>query len=213
MILKLKTKAKIFHEIIQDVRERHRMLCVEMRTKLKKLEKPFIGLRMAFKEPRVKNRTYKINALELKHLSILPVNSRKRKSTELISVCSNASFFGYALNEVKLDFVKMQSNGYDKELLVLERKLHQEFSDKSRAMLNDAEIEMIDHGMYQSDADFYIASKGYCINTLHNSSRHTGKIIKLEYNPYMAEINTIVYSDTQKEQIIDNEQHIVNIWD
>ena len=29
----------------------------------------------------------------------------------------------------------------------------------------------------------------------------------------MAEINTIVYSDTQKEQIIDNEQHIVNIWD
>ena len=29
----------------------------------------------------------------------------------------------------------------------------------------------------------------------------------------MAEINTVVYSDTQKQQIIDNEQHIVNIWD
>ena len=72
---------------------------------------------MAFKSPRVKNRTYKIRSLELKHLSILPVNSRKRKSTEFISVCSNASFFGYALNEVEIDFVKMQSEGYDKELL------------------------------------------------------------------------------------------------
>lgn len=212
MILKLKTKAKIFHEIIQDVRERHRLLCVEMRLKLKNLEKPFVGLRVAFKTPRIKNRTYKIRALELKHLSVLPVESRKRKSTEFISVCSNASFFGYSLNEVKLDFVKTQSDGFDKELLELERKLHQEFSNKTRAMILSAEVDMVANKIFESDADFYLASKGYVISNLHKSSRHTGKIIKLEYNPYMAEINTVVYSDSQQEQIIDNEQHIVNVW-
>ena len=209
----MKSKAKIFQDIIIDVRENHRLLCVEMRERLKEYEKPFIGLRMAFKSPKVKNRTYKIKALELKHLSVLPINSRKRKSTEFISVCSNASFFGYALNEVKLDFVKMQSDGYDKELLSLERKLHDEFSNKTRAMILSAEIDMVANKIFESDADFYLASKGYVISNLHKSSRHTGKIIKLEYNPYMAEINTVVYSDTQKEQIIDNEQHIVNIWD
>ena len=47
------------------MRERHRLLCVEMRGRLKELEKPFVGLRMAFKAPKVKNRTYKIKALEL----------------------------------------------------------------------------------------------------------------------------------------------------
>ena len=209
----MKTKAKIFQDIIIDVREKHRLMCVEMREQLKEYEKPFVGLRMAFKSPKVKNRTYKIKALELKHLSVLPINSRKRKSTEFISLCSNASFFGYALNEVKLDFVKMQSDGYDKELLTLERKLHEEFSNKTRAMILSAEMNMIANKIFESDADFYLASKGYVISNLHKSSRHTGKIIKLEYNPYMAEINTVVYSDTQKQQIIDNEQHIVNIWD
>tara|TARA_Y100000385_G_C12912759_1_gene559051 strand:- start:1 stop:567 length:567 start_codon:yes stop_codon:yes gene_type:complete len=188
-------------------------MCVEMRERLKELEKPFVGLRMAFKSPKVKNRTYKIKALELKHLSVLPINTRKRKSTEFISICSNASFFGYALNEVKLDFVKMQSDGYDTELSTLERKLHEEFSNKTRAMILSAEVDMVANKIFESDADFYLASKGYHVTNLNNISRHTGKIIKLEYNPFMAEINTIVYSDTQKQQIIDNEQHIVNIWD
>jgi hypothetical protein len=186
---------------------------LETRSKLKELEKPFLGLRMAFKSPKVKNRTYKIKSLELKHLSILPINSRKQKSTEFISICSNASFFGYALNEVKLDFVKMQSDGYDKELLTLERKLHEEFSNKTRVIIMSAELDMMANKIFECDADFYLASKGYHITNLNNKSRHMGKIIKLEYNPFMAEINTVVYSDTQKEQIIDNEEHIVNIWD
>jgi len=195
------------------VREQHRLFCLETRSKLKELEKPFLGLRMAFKSPKVKNRTYKIKALELKHLSILPLNSRKRKSTGLLAVCSNASFFGYALSEIQLDFVKMQTDGYDKELISLERKLHEEFSNKTRAMILSAEIDMVANQIFESDADFYLASKGYAISSLNNISRHSGKIIRLQYNPYMAEINTIVCSDTQKEQIIDNEQHIVNIWD
>jgi len=209
----LKTKAKIFQDIIIDVRERHRLMCLETRSKLKELGKPFLGLRMAFKRPKVKNRTYKVKALELKHLSVLPINSKKRKSTEFVSICSNASFFGYALNQVKLDFVKMQSDGYDKELLTLERKLHEEFSNKTRVMIMSAEVDMVANKIFESDADFYLASKGYHITNLNNTSRHTGKIIKLEYNPFMAEINTVVYSDTQKEQIIDNEEHIVNILD
>ena len=209
----MKTKAKIFQDIIIDVREQHRLMCVEIRTKLKELEKPFVGLRMAFKAPKVKSRTYKIKALELKHLSILPINSKKRKSTGMLAVCSNASFFGYALSEIQLDFVKLQSDGYDTELLTLERKLHEEFSNKTRAMILSAEVDMMANKIFESDADFYLASKGYHITNLNNTSRHTGKIIKLEYNPFMAEINTIVYSDTQKQQIIDNERHIVNIWD
>ena len=209
----MKTKAIIFKTIISDVRERHRLLCLEMRSKLKELEKPFVGLRMAFKAPKAKNRTYKIKALELKHLSILPINSKKRKSTGLLAVCSNASFFGYALSEIQLDFVKLQSDGYDTELLTLERKLHQEFSNKTRVMINSAEVDMVANKIFESDADFYLASKAYKVNRLHSTPRHTGKIVGLEYNPYMAEINTVVYSDTQKQQTIDNEQHIVNIWD
>ena len=209
----MKTKAKIFQDIIQGVREQHRLLCLEARSKLKELEKPFLGLRMVFKSPKVKNRTYKIKALELKHLSLLPVNSRKKNSTGLLAVCSNASFFGYALSEIQLDSVKMQSDGYDKELISLERKLHEEFSNKTRAMIMSAEIDMVAHQIFESDVDFYLASKGYAVSSLNNISRLSGKIIGLRYNPYMAEINTIVCSDTQKEQIIDNEQHIVNIWD
>jgi len=188
-------------------------MCVEMRERLKELEKPFLGLRMAFKAPRTKNRTYKIKALEFKHLSVLPINSRKRKSTELLAVCSNASFFGYALNEVKLDFVKMQSDGYDTELLSLERKLHEEFSNKTRVMIMSAEVDMVANEIFESDADFYLASKAYKVNRLHSTPRHTGKIIGLEYNPHMAEINAKVKSEHQGEQTIDNEQHIVNIWD
>ena len=211
--MKLKTKAKIFQDIIIDVREKHRLMCVEMRTKLKELEKPFVGLRMAFKAPKTKNRTYKIKALELKHLSVLPINSKKRKSTGMLAICSNASFFGYELSEIQLDFVKTQSDGYDKQLIALERKLHQEFSNKTRAMILSAEVDMIANKIFESDADFFLASKAYHITNLNNKSRHTGKIIKLEYNPFMTEINTIVYSDTQKQQIIDNEQLIVNIWD
>lgn len=211
--MKLKTKAKIFQDIIIDVREKHRLMCVEMRTKLKELEKPFVGLRMAFKAPKTKNRTYKIKALELKHLSVLPINSKKRKSTGMLAICSNASFFGYELSEIQLDFVKTQSDGYDKQLIALERKLHQEFSNKTRAMILSAEVDMIANKIFESDADFFLASKAYHITNLNNKSRHTGRIIKLEYNPFMAEINTVVYSDTQKQQIIDNEQHIVNIWD
>ena len=209
----LKSKAIIFKTIISDARERHRLLCLEMRSKLKELEKPFLELRMAFKAPKTKNRTYKIKALEFKHLSVLPINSRKRKSTEFISICSNASFFGYALNEVKLDFVKMQSDGYDKELLNLEKKLHQEFSNKTRAIITSAEVDMVANKIFESDADFYLASKAYKVNLLHTTSRHSGRIIGLEYNPYMAEINAIVKSEHQGEHTIDNEEHIVNIWD
>lgn len=209
----MKSKATIFKTIISDARERHRLLCLEMRSKLKELEEPFIGLRMAFKSPKVKNRTYKIKALELKHLSILPINSKIRKSTGLLAVCSNASFFGYALNEVKLDFVKMQSDGYDKELLTLERKLHEEFSNKTRVMIMSAEVDMVANEIFESDADFYLASKAYKVNRLHSTPRHSGKIIGLEYNPYMAEINTKVKSEHQGEHTIDNEEHIVNIWD
>lgn len=208
-----KTKAKIFQEIMADVRENHRNLCVETRLKLKELEKPFIGLRMAFKKPKVKNRTYKVRGFELKHLSVLPVNSRKRKSTEFISVCSNASFFGYALNEVKLDFVKMQNDGYDKELLEIERSLHEEFSNKTRIMMMSVEIDMVANNILDADVDFYIASKGYKISNLHTSSRHRGKIKGVQYNPFMAEINTDVKCDRTNATItIDNEEHIVNIW-
>ena len=209
----MKSKATIFKTIISDVRERHRLLCLETRSKLKELEKPFLGLRMAFKRPKVKNRTYKVKALELKHLSVLPINLKKRKSTEFVSICSNASFFGYALNQVKLDFVKMQSDGYDKELLTLERKLHEEFSNKTRVMIMSVEVDMVANEIFESDADFYLASKAYKVSGLHTTTRHSGKIVGLEYNPYMAEINTKVKSEHQGEHTIDNEQHIVNIWD
>lgn len=209
----MKSKAKIFQDIIQDAREKHRLLVVNTRLKLKELEKPFLCLRLAFKQPKVKNRTYKIKGLEPRHLSILPINSKKRTSTGFISVHNNASFFGYELSKVKLDFVKMQSDGYDKELLTLERKLHEEFSNKTRVMIMSAEIDMVANEIFESDIDFYLASKAYKVNRLHSTPRHTGKIIGLEYNPHMAEINAKVKSEHQGEHTIDNEQHIVNIWD
>ena len=209
----MKTKANIFQDIIVDVRERHRLMCVEMREQLKELEKPFLGLRMVFKAPKTKNRTYKIKALELKHLSVLPINSKKRTSTGLLAICSNASFFGYELSEIQLDFVKMQSDGYDKELIALERILHEEFSNKTRAIILSAEVDMVANKIFESDADFYLASKAYKVSGLHTTSRHSGKIVGLEYNPYMAEINAKVKSEHQGEHTIDNEQHIVNIWD
>lgn len=211
---KVKTKAKKFYKILQDVRDRHRLLCIEMREKAIELGKPFVGMRVAFKKPKVKNRTYKMLGLELKQLSLLPVKSKKKKSTGFIGVRNNASFFGYALYDIQLDFVKMQNDGYDAELLKIERTLHEEFSNKTRIMVMSTEIDLVANNILDADADFYLASKGYKISNLHNSSRHTGKIIGVEYNPYMAEINTKVKCErTNATHIIDNEEHIVNIWD
>lgn len=212
--LKVKTKAKKFYNLIKEIREKHRLLCVEMREKAIEFGKPFVGMRVAFKKPKVKNRTYKMLGLELKQLSLLSVNSKKRKSTGFIGVRNNASFFGYALSDIQLDFVKMQNDGYDQELLKIERTLHEEFSNKTRAMVFSTEIDMVANNILDSDADFYLASKGYKISNLHNSSRHSGKIIGVEYNPFMAEINVKVKCErTNATHIIDNEEHIVNIWD
>ena len=210
----LKSKAKKFYQMINDVRERHRLLCIEMREKANELGKPFVGMRVAFKKPKVKNRTYKMLGLELKELSLLPINSKKRKSTGFIGVRNNASFFGYALSDIQLDFVKMQDEGYDAELLKIERTLHEEFSNKTRIMVMSTEVDLVANNILDADADFYLASKGYKVSNLHNSSRHSGKIIGVEYNPFMAEINTKVKCErTNATHIIDNEQHIVNIWD
>lgn len=210
----MKTKAKKFYEIIKDVREQHRLLCVEMREKAIELGRPFVGMRVAFKKPKVKNRTYKMLGLELKQLSLLPVNSKKRKSTGFLGVRNNASFFGYALCDIQLDFVKMQNDGYDAELLKIERTLHEEFSNKTRIMVMSTEIDLVADKILDADVDFYLASKGYKVSNLHNSSRHSGKIIGVEYNPYMAEINVKVKCErTNATHIIDNEEHIVNIWD
>jgi hypothetical protein len=211
----LKTKAKILHQLIADVREKHRLLCIEMREKAIKLGKPFVGMRVAFKKPKVKNRTYKMLGLELKQLSLLPCNSKKRKSTGFIGVRNNASFFGYAISDIQLDFVKMQNDGYDAaELLKIERSLHEEFSNKTRIMIMSTEVDLVANNILDADADFYLASKGYKISNLHNSSRHSGKIIGVEYNPFMAEINVKVKCErTNATHIIDNEEHIVNIWD
>ena len=200
--------------MINDVRERHRLLCLEMRQKAIELGKPFVGMRVAFKKPKVKNRTYKILGLELKELSLIPPNSKKRKSTGFLAIRNNASFFGYALSDIQIDFVKMQNDGYDSELLKIERTLHEEFSNKTRTMIMSTEVDLVANNILDSDVDFYLASKGYKISNLHNSSRHCGKIIGVEYNPFMAEINTKVKCErTNATHIIDNEEHIVNIWD
>ena len=186
-----------------------------MREKAIELGKPFVGMRVAFKKPKVKNRTYKILGLELKQLSLLPVNSKKRKSTGFLGVRNNASFFGYALNDIQLDFVKMQDEGYDAKLLKIEKTLHEEFSNKTRIMIYSVGVDLMAEGILgEADVDFYLASKGYKVSNLHNSSRHSGKIIGVEYNPYMAEINVKVKCEkTNATHIIDNEEHIVNIWD
>ena len=184
-----------------------------MREKAIEHGKPFIGMRVAFKKPKVKNRTYKMLGLELKELSLLPINSKKRKSTGFLGVRNNASFFGYALSDIQLDFVKMQNDGYDQELIKIERTLHEEFSNKTRIMMMSIEVDMVAAKILDADADFYLASKGYKISNLQNSSRHSGKIKGVEYNPFMAEINVKVQCErTNATHIIDNEEHIVNIW-
>ena len=109
-------KVKSFHQIIADVRERHRLLCLEMREKAIEYGKPFVESRVAFKKPRVKNRTYKMLGLELKQLSLLPDNSKKRKKTTFLGVRNNASFLDMLFSDIQLDFVKMQTDGYDHEL-------------------------------------------------------------------------------------------------
>ena len=196
-----------------DAREEHRLLCVDMLEKIRELEKPFAGKRFAFKTPRAKNRTYKVYGFEIKHLSILPTNSRKRKSTGFLAIRNNASFFGYEISEIQLDFVKMQKDGYDEELLKLERTLHEEFSNKTRYIMMSTTCELAAHKILYRDADFYLASRGYRVNNLHSSSRHQGAVIGIEYNPHLAEIITKVETDEQGKHTIDNETHIVNIWD
>ncbi len=197
---------------MKQTREEHRLLCGEMLGKIRELEKPFIGMRLAFKKPKVKNRTYRISGLELNKFTLLPANSRKKTSTGFIAVRTNASFFGYALSKVKLDFVKMQKDGYDEELLRLERKLHEEFSNKTRCIMMSATCDLAAHKILYRDADFYLASKGYRVSNLHSSSRHQGTVIGIEYNPQLAEIITKVETRKSKHTI-DNETHIVNIWD
>lgn len=214
----MKSKAKIFKTLIKEIREKHRLLCVETREKAIELGKPFVGMRVAFRNPKVKNKTYKMLGLELKHLSLLPVKSKKRKSTGFLCVRNNASFFGYTLSDIRLDSVKMQNNGYDQELLKIERTLHEEFSNKTRAMMMSTELDMIAGGMIDADTDLYLASiipcgKGYILGKLNNSSRYTGKIKGLEYDPSRAEINIKVVVNYQGECIISCEEHIVNIWD
>ena len=211
----MKTKANILHQLISDVREKHRCLCVEMREKAIELGKPFVGMRVAFRKPKVKNRTYKILGLELKELGLLPSNSKKRKkSTGFLAIRNNASFFGYALSDIQLDFVKMQDTGYDQKLLNIEKTLHEEFSNKTRVMIYSVGVDLMAESILgEADVDFYLASKGYKISNLHNSSRHSGKIVGVDYNPFMAEINVKVKCDrTNATHIIDNEEHIVNIW-
>ena len=80
----MKSKAKKFYQTIADVRERHRLLCLEMREKAIELGKPFVGMRVAFKKPKVKNRTYKILGLELKELSLIPPNSKKENQLDFL---------------------------------------------------------------------------------------------------------------------------------
>lgn len=208
----MKTKAKIFQDIMKDARESHRLLCVDMLAKIRELEKPFAGKRFAFKTPRVKNRTYKVYGFETKHLSILPTNSRKTKSTGFLAIRNNASFFGYEISEIQLDFVKMQKDGYDEELLKIERTLHEEFSNKTRYIMMSTTCELAAHKILYRDADFYLASRGYKVNNLHSSSRHQGTVIGIEYNPHLAEIITKIETDEQGKHTIDNETHIVNIW-
>ena len=46
------------------------------------------------------------------------------------------------------------------------------------------EVDMVANKILDADADFYLASKGYKISNLHNSTRHSGKIKGVEYNPF-----------------------------
>ena len=209
----LKTKAKIFQEIVKQLRENHRLMCCDLLGELRELEKPFQGMRFVFKTPRVKNRTYRIHGLEFKDFSILPINSRKRKSTGLLGLRNNASFFGYALNEITLNFIKMQEDGLDQELLKIERTIHEKFSNRTRYLFTAAEVDMVANNIFDAEADFYIASRGYQVSRLPKDSRHTGKICGISWNQNMSDIDIQVYANHQGKQTIDNETHIVNIWD
>ena len=209
----MKSKANIFQEIVKQLREDHRLMTMHLLSELRELEKPFQGMRFVFKTPRVKNRTYRIHGLEFKDFSILPINSRKRKSTGLLGLRNNASFFGYALNEITLNFVKIQEDGLDQELLKIERTLHEKFSNKTRYLFTSAEVDMAANRIIDAEADFFIASRGYQVSRLSNDSRHSGKIHGISWNQKMSDIDIRVSSGQGGfEQIIDNETHIVNIW-
>jgi len=207
---KMKSKAKLFQKIMNDVRTKHRLMTLGMLGKLQKYEEMFYGKRFVFKNPRVKNRTYKVLGLEFKKFSLK--SKKKKSSTGFIAIKNNASFFGYALSEIQLDFVKMQNDGYDKQLLEIESKIHTEFSDKTRNIINDMGAELLKYNMLQADIDFYIASTGYKAKDITPESMHQGKLVGLGYNPSLNEIDIIVYSNTQGKQFIRNEEHIVNIW-
>lgn len=206
----MESKAKLFQKIVGNARTEHRLMTVALREQLKKYEKFFCGKRCSFKNPRVKNRTYKVLGLEFKKFSL---KSKKNKSsTGFIAIKNNASFFGYALSDIQLDFVKMQNDGYDKQLLEIESKIHTEFSDKTRIIINNTGAELLNHNMLDVDADFYLASSGYRAENLRIRSMHHGKMVGIGYNPSLNEIDILVYSDTQGKQIINNSEHIVNIW-
>lgn len=178
--------------------------------KLQKYEEMFYGKRFVFKNPRVKNRTYKVLGLEFKKFSL--ISKKSKSSTGFIAIKNNASFFGYALSDIQLDFVKMQNDGYDKQLLEIESKIHTEFSDKTRNIMNDMGAELLNHNILDADVDFYIASTGYKVKDLKSESMHQGKLVGIKYNPTLNELQIIANSNTQGRQFINNEEHIVNIW-
>ena len=209
----MKTKSNTFRDMITELRERHRLMSLSLLEEIKVFGKVFYGKRFLFKNPIVKNRTYKILGLEYKNFSLLPVNSRKRKSTVFIGIKNNASFFGYALYDVQLDFVKLQHDGYDSELLKIERKIHTKFSNKTRSMILGCEVDMVAENILDADADFFLASSGYNVKDLKTSSSlHQGKIKGLRYNPCLNEIDVIIESKFQGTQYISNCNHILNIW-
>lgn len=178
--------------------------------KLQKYEEMFCGKRFVFKNPRVKNRTYKVLGLQFNKFSL--VSRKSKSSTGFIAIKNNASFFGYALSEIQLDFVKMQYDGYDKQLLEIESKIHREFSDKTRSIINNMNIELLNCDMLQADIDFYIVSAGYKVKDLTPESIHQGTLVGTGYNSNLNELQIIVNSNTQGRQFIKNEEHIVNIW-
>ena len=61
----------------------------------------------------------------------------------------------------------MQTDGYDQELLKIERSLHEEFSNKTRVMMMSVEVDMVANKILDADADFYLASKGYKISNFY----------------------------------------------
>lgn len=208
----MESKAKLFQKIVNEARTEHRLMTVALSKKLQKYEKFFCGKRFSFKNPRVKNRTYKVRGLEFNKFSIIPTKFRSQKSTDFIGLRNNASFFGYALSDIQLDYVKMQKSGYDKQLLEIEYKLHTEFSDKTHNIINSTFAMLLNHKMLDVDADFYIASCGYKTADLKFESLHQGRMRGLQYNSSLNEIDILVESNTQGNQSINNSEHIINIW-